>query len=80
MQLTADITGAKLHVAQMADCSPLGATMMGQLGLGVLRTQADLVSTLRGERVYEPCLTTHDANRLHAGWRAAIGSVLTFAH
>jgi glycerol kinase len=48
MQFTADVTGAELRVATLADCSPLGAVLAGQLGLGFRR------SFMRGGR--PPCI------------------------
>ena len=35
MQFIADMTGLEVSVAQMPDCSPLGAALAGMLGVGI---------------------------------------------
>ena len=72
MQLTADLTGAELRVALMADCSPLGAVLAGQLGQGLRRSLADLASSPPNEIVYRPALAPERVAALYAGWQAAV--------
>jgi glycerol kinase len=77
MQFTADLTGTALRVAAMADCSPLGAVLAGQLGLGLRRNLAELADLPRDEIVYRPALAPERVAALYAGWQAALCQVLT---
>lgn len=77
MQFTADITGTELHVATMPDCSPLGAVLAGQLGLGVHPSLQALADIPREETVYRPAMPADRVARLYAGWLAAVRQVLS---
>lgn len=72
MQLTADLTGAELRVSNMPDCSPLGAVLAGQLGLGVHRSLDDLARLPRAETVYQPSAGQAGIDRLLEGWHHAV--------
>ena len=76
MQFTADLTGAELRVANMPDCSPLGAVLAGQLGLGLSRNLAELAGSSRDDLVYRPALSPERTAALYAGWQAAVRQVL----
>ena len=76
MQLTADITGVELHVATMADGSPLGAMRAGQLGLGLRATRRDLGDTRSYGAVFRPTYSRERTDVLYAGWRAAVRQVI----
>jgi glycerol kinase len=76
MQLTADITGVELHVAAMADGSPLGAMRAGQLGLGLRATRRDLNDTRSDGAVFRPAYSRGRTDVLYAGWQAAVRQVL----
>jgi glycerol kinase len=76
MQFTADLTGAELRVATMPDCSPLGAMLAGQLGLG-RRSMADLASMPHEKIVYQPSSETEQIRSLYAGWQNAVCQVVT---
>ena len=76
MQFTADIIGAELRVATMADCSALGAVLAGQLGLGMVASIPDLASAPREETVYRPSLPAERVASLCAGWHSAVHQVL----
>jgi glycerol kinase len=72
MQLTADLAEVELHVAAAPDCSPLGAALAGQLGLGLRRDLAALSHRPPQETVYRPSLPAARVAQLYAGWRAAV--------
>jgi glycerol kinase len=76
MQFTADITGAELRVAAMPDCSALGATLAGMLGLGLVAGLEELAALGREETVYRPCRSPSDTKSLLDGWHAALRQVL----
>jgi glycerol kinase len=76
MQFTADLTGVELRVATMADCSPLGAVLAGQLGLGVHPSIPSLAAVPREETVYQPARSgLSPAN--YQGWQRAVRQVLS---
>lgn len=72
MQLTADFAGTELRVADMPDCSPLGAVLSGQLGLGLHRSLADLARLPRAETVHRPVEDRGAVERMSQGWRHAV--------
>jgi glycerol kinase len=76
MQFTADMTGAELRVAQMADCSALGAARAGLLGLGLISSLAALTVQPRVEVIYNPKADRARAERLAQGWRHAVRQTL----
>jgi glycerol kinase len=76
MQFTADITGKKLMVADVAESSGWGAAMNALLGLG-LRGSLDELAALPLERtVFAPQRDPALVNRWHAGWQDAVRRVL----
>ncbi|HEX2852325.1 MAG TPA: glycerol kinase GlpK [Opitutaceae bacterium] len=77
MQFTADVTGTELRVATMPDCSPLGAVLAGQLGLGVRHSIAELAQVPRDDVVYSPSLDPERTQALFRGWQAAVQQVLS---
>jgi len=76
MQATADLCGVELRVADQADCSPLGAVLAGQLGLGLQPDLAGLAALPRAETVYRPSRSPAEVATWHAGWTAALRQVL----
>jgi len=76
MQFTADLTGAELNVAEVAESSAWGAAMNGLLGLGLCRTLADLAALPRKQTLFRPQLKPAAVKHLHAGWQAAVKRVL----
>lgn len=76
MQLCADLCVAELRVATMPDCSPLGAVLAAQLGLGVAPTIEALSVRPREEVVYSPRLEMAAVDRLTEGWRRAVRQVI----
>jgi glycerol kinase len=76
MQFTADLVGADLRVAGMADCSPLGAVFAAQLGLGLRRSFADFGAAASPETGYSPRLPAETSARLLRGWQAAVRQLL----
>jgi len=76
MQLTADLAGTELCVADMPDCSPLGAVLAGQLGLGLHRTFADIALDRRAVTTYRPALPAERVAALRNGWQHAVRQTL----
>jgi glycerol kinase len=75
MQFIADITGLKIRVAEMPDCSSLGATLAGMVGMK-LSSFDDLRSLSREQVIYHPMMTPGDVEKLHRKWHRAVKQVL----
>jgi glycerol kinase len=75
MQLTADITGTELAVSAVPNCSALGATLMGLLGLGA-RDLAWISGTAHDGQVFRPAMPASTRQHHLAGWRRAVRQVL----
>lgn len=72
MQFTAEMTGAELLVAPMADCSALGAARAGVLGLGLAGSLDALAAQPPATVTYTPTLDRAAVGRLVEGWRHAV--------
>ena len=77
MQFTADLTGAEIRVASMADGSALGAALAGLLGLGIYSSLGELAALPRPETVYFPTADSRQIGLLYAGWRRAVRQTLS---
>lgn len=75
MQFTADLNGVALRVAPMADCSPLGATMAGMLGVGVYHSLDALSALPQEEIIYHPMMPGEQVQAVC--WLAACCSLNT---
>jgi glycerol kinase len=76
MQLVADITRLELVVADVTESSALGAAMAGMLGSRLVSSLDELASMARETRCYRPQMDAEQADRLYAGWKAAVKRVL----
>lgn len=76
MQFTADLTGLELTVSEVPESSAWGATMAGLLGLGDVKSLADLAALPRQTRTYRPQMDADHVEHLHSGWQAAVKRVL----
>jgi glycerol kinase len=76
MQFTADLTWTEIKVAEVAESSAWGAAMNGLLGLGLCKSFADLEKLPRPQKAFNPQMKAAEAQRLHAGWLAAVQRVL----
>jgi glycerol kinase len=76
MQFTADVTRLNIEVSEIAEASAWGAAMAGLLGLGVYRSLDDLAALPRATNVFEPHMDRAVAEKLYAGWQAAVKRVL----
>ena len=76
MQFTADVTESELAVSEAPDCSALGATLMGLLGIGVYDSLAEIKTLELGDRVFQPSMPAQKVNSLLADWQQAVGQVL----
>lgn len=75
MQFTADLLGIELQVAAVPDCSALGATMAGMLGLGLCASLEDLAKLSRESKTYSPQMDADTVQKHVDGWQAAVPRV-----
>jgi glycerol kinase len=76
MQFTADLTNVELRVSTMSDCSPLGATLVGMLGMGIYHSLDEIAATPQEDICYHPSMTAGDAQQQLSGWKNAVRQVL----
>jgi glycerol kinase len=76
MQFTADITGAELRVAKVAESSARGVAMGAMLGLGAVSSVADLAALPRDLQAYRRGMEAAKIEQLYAGWKQAVKRVL----
>jgi glycerol kinase len=76
MQFTADLLGLDLEVADSPDGSPLGATLAGMVGLGLVASLDQLTQLPRAARRYRAVAPPDVVDRLYAGWQEAVKRVL----
>jgi glycerol kinase len=72
MQLQADILGRPVLRNRSADLSAMGAAWLAGLALGAWKSTDDLERLPRTIDRFEPRMSEHDRERLHAGWRDAV--------
>jgi glycerol kinase len=75
MQFQADVLGARIVRPRATASTALGAAFLAGIGAGLWRSRADVNLPL--DRVFRPRLPRREADRLMAGWRAAVRRVLT---
>ncbi|KXI26759.1 FGGY family carbohydrate kinase [Paraglaciecola hydrolytica] len=79
MQFTADITGCSLNISTAADCSALGAAMMGLVGLGLYTSLDTLQQFPKQETHCRPLMANDKVITLYTGWQNAVCQVLAGA-
>jgi glycerol kinase len=75
MQFVADIVGVDLRVARRADRAPLGAALMGALGMG-LAVPTSRFAGSADDVVYRRKMAPERAQSRYAGWQRAVNQVL----
>jgi glycerol kinase len=76
MRFTADITGAELRVAEVAESSARGAAMAAMLGLGAATSLAGLAALPRDVRTYRRQMEIAMVEQLYSNWKQAVRRVL----
>ena len=76
MQFTADLTGAELTVADVAESSAWGAASSALLGLGICRSLEELAAQTRQTMSFHPQMDGAQAKRFHEGWKAAVARTM----
>ena len=77
MQFQADILGIPVVRPTLVETTAAGAAFLAGLGVGFWSDPAELENTWRRERLFEPTMEEARREELVAGWRQAVGQVLT---
>lgn len=76
MQFTADMVGLELKVADIAECSSLGAAMAGALGMRRYSSLEELGNTAWESVAYRSKRSRDEVDGLYEGWKRAVQRVL----
>ena len=76
MQITADLTGAELTVADVAESSAWGAASKALLGLGIYRDLEELAAQTRPTTSFRPQMDGAQVERFYGGWKAAVARTM----
>lgn len=76
MQFTADLIGAELRVATMADCSPLGAVLAGRMDSASGFRPAEARGGAEEHILYRPGAGAARMEEFYGAWRSAVRSLL----
>jgi glycerol kinase len=72
MQFMADITGLEVIAAPIAECSPLGAALLGALGMRMFNSLEDISRLPFAGLKYQPSMPTDRAEAFRMGWKSAV--------
>ena len=75
MQFTADMAGLEVLVSDVAECSPLGAALMGGLGQKLF-TLDQIAKAPREGTSYKPTMKAEVVEKNYSGWKKAVQRVL----
>ena len=76
MQFIADITGVEVIVSNVSECSPLGAALLGGLGVGLFASVEQLASLPRETVAFRRVMSAETVEKNYAGWKQAVQRVL----
>lgn len=76
MQFTADIVGVEMRVAEVPDCSALGAVRAAMIGLGIPAAAGAARDSAPVHPAYRPTLPADRVAALHRRWQHAVRQVL----
>ncbi|MGH3023153.1 MAG: FGGY family carbohydrate kinase [Gaiellaceae bacterium] len=76
LQLQADLAGLPVEVPPEREATALGAAALAGLGVGVWSGPDEIAAARRTDARYEPRLDREEAERLLAGWHAAVSRAL----
>ncbi len=72
MQFQADILGCRIVRPADTETTALGAAYLAGLAVGIWKSQGELESFWKSERVFEPRMTEDRRETLYAGWKKAV--------
>jgi glycerol kinase len=72
MQFQADILGCRIVRPADTETTALGAAYLAGMACGIWKSQEELESFWRSERIFEPRMNADQRDTLYAGWKKAI--------
>jgi glycerol kinase len=79
MQFQADILGVPLSVAGDEDTSAVGSAYMAGIAAGMWKSLEEIEKLRSVKEEFRPRMAREDSDRYYAGWKDAVGRVLTKA-
>jgi glycerol kinase len=76
-QWLADLTGRPIERPEVVETTALGAAYLAGLGAGVYSSLDEVASSWRCERRFEPKIGADERDAKYAGWKEAVGRVLS---
>ena len=72
MQFQADILGCRIVRPADTETTALGAAYLAGLACGIWKSQEELESFWKSERIFEPRMNADQRDTLYAGWKKAV--------
>ncbi len=76
MQFVSDLNRLTIQASTLPELSALGAVFSGGLAMQIYASLDDLRSLPMGFKTFQPLMPEAEAERLHEGWKQAVGKVL----
>jgi glycerol kinase len=76
-QWLADLTGRPIERPEVVETTALGAAYLAGLGAGIYKSLDEVASSWRCERRFDPKISADERDAKYAGWKEAVGRVLT---
>jgi glycerol kinase len=76
-QWLADLTGRPIERPQVVETTALGAAYLAGLGAGIYSSLEEIAAGWRCERRFEPKIGADERDAKYAGWKEAVGRVLS---
>jgi glycerol kinase len=76
-QWLADLTGRPIERPEVVETTALGAAYLAGLGSGLFASLDEVAASWRCERRFEPHIGTDERDAKYAGWKEAVGRVLS---
>jgi len=77
MQFQADILDVQVDRPEIVETTALGAALLAGLGVGFWSSPEELRGVRKQERLFRPSMEGENRESLLAGWRRAVGRVIT---
>jgi glycerol kinase len=76
-QWLANLTGCPIERPQVVETTALGAAYLAGTGAGLYGSLDEVAAAWRCERRFEPAISQDERDQRYAGWKQAVGRVLT---
>lgn len=77
MQFLADMTGLPVERSVILETTALGAAMLAGVQCGLYPSFEAMAANWRSDRRFDPAMSTDEREARYAGWRGAVGRVLS---